>query len=174
MSVASPDKYKEAKMNITEFKNQLEKSYAKYFTNSKIKIQNNCLGEGFNISCYLINNIDEAINRIIQNDMFDISFEITTPTDNSNYFKPKITTLADLPQELVLNVWHKTYTIKPVNKYCVYGRASLPFRKQSGTPEKLLEVLDKYFAKLHNTLKIELENDNIHENFVQLLKSKLI
>jgi hypothetical protein len=174
MSVASPDKNKEAKMNITEFKTQLEKSYAKYFTNSKIKIQNNCLGEGFNISCYLVNNIDEAINRIIQNDMFNISFEIITQTDNSNYFKPKITTLAELPQGLVLNIWHKSYITKPDNKYYVYGRKYLNYRKQKGTAEKILIILDKYFSMLNSELKKEIQNNNIHDNFIELLKTKLI
>ena len=160
-------------MKFKEFESKLQKSYHKYFTDSKVVIKNNCLGEGFNISCYLINNIDEAINKIINNDMFNVSFEITTPDDGSR-FKPKITSLEEMPENLVLNVWHKFYITKPENKYCVYGNSSLPFRKQKGTPEKLLNILDKYFAILNKALKEELNNNNIHDNYITILKEKLI
>ena len=160
-------------MKFKEFESKLQKSYHKYFTDSKIIIENNYLGKGFNISCYLINNIDEAINKIINNDMFSISFEITT-SDANSMLKPKITSLEEMPENLVLNVWRNYYTTKPQNKYCVYSNSYLPFRKQKGTPEKLLNILDEYFAILNKALKEELNNNNIHDNYIAILKEKLI
>jgi hypothetical protein len=70
--------------------------------------------------------------------------------------------------------WRNYYTTKPQNKYCVYSNSYLPFRKQKGTPEKLLNILDAYFAILNKALKEELNNNNIHDNYIAILKEKLI
>ena len=39
--------------------------------------------------------------------------------------------------------------------------------------DKILKTLDKYFSVLKKSVKEELDNGNIHKQFIELLKSKI-
>ena len=77
------------------------------------------------------------------------------------------------PSTLVLESTKSSFLTKPAADYLAYGRKKVPFRKTKGDADKILKTLDKYFSVLKKSVKEELDNDNIHSNFIELLKSKI-
>ena len=68
---------------------------------------------------------------------------------------------------------NSSYLIKPTNEYMVYGRRRLPFRKTRGDEDKIITTFKKYVGNLHKALLEDLEQGNIHENHITLLKQKI-
>ena len=68
---------------------------------------------------------------------------------------------------------HSRYNVKPTNKYLVYENKKVAFRKTQGNEEKIITTFKKYVEKLHNALVEDLEQGNIHENYIELLKKKI-
>ena len=139
--------------------NKLELAYKEVFKNSKIAITKNSFS-GDNVlwvQLYLAQNKQEEINGYFENDMFDIIFKITKTAEN-NYTIEKL---------------DSSYVIKPTSEYMVYGRRRLAFRKTQGNEEKIITTFKKYVGNLHNALVEDLEQGNIHENHITLLKQKI-
>ena len=64
------------------------------------------------------------------------------------------------------------FTIKPVkNKYMAYETHKVKLRKTTGTPQKIIATMDKYFAKLKAELKKNLSA--MTDEHQQLVKSKI-
>lgn len=159
-------------ITVNDFITEVENSYLKYFTNSKIIVKlDTRLYKNIYVKCLLSNNINECSSRIIENDMMSISFMIDQEGRELN---KDINTESVLPTNLQIKVLDNSYLIKPENQYLCYSRRKLNYRKTKGDAKKIINTLDKYFNKLHEELKKDIENNNIHDNHIDLLKSKLI
>ena len=138
---------------------KLTKVYNEVFKNSKIEISKNSFS-GNNVlwvQLYLAQNENEEINGYFINDMFSILFKITKVEEN-NY---------------IIENEHSRYNVKPTNKYLAYENKKVAFRKTQGNEEKIITTFKKYVGKLHNALVEDLEQGNIHENYIELLKKKI-
>lgn len=138
--------------------NKLELVYKEFFKESKIRLsRSSFMNKVLFIQLYLAKDEKEEINGYFDNDMFSITFEITD-NGQGNYTMEKLSS---------------NYLIKPISKYMAYGRKQLPFRKTQGNEDKIIATFKKYVENLHEALLEDLEQDNIHENHVRLLKEKL-
>ena len=138
--------------------NKLELVYKEFFKESKIRLsRSSFMNNVLFIQLYLAKDEKEEINGYFDNDMFSITFKITD-NGQGNYTMEKLSS---------------SYVIKPISEYMVYGRKQLPFRKTQGDEDKIIATFKKYVERLHEALLEDLEQDNIHENHVRLLKEKL-
>ena len=138
---------------------KLELVYKEVFKDSKIAITKNSFS-GDNvlwIHLYLAQNKQEEINGYFENDMFDIIFKITK-TAEDNY--------------IMENVQNR-YLVKPTNKYLVYEGKKVAFRKTQGNEDKIITTFKKYVENLHKALLEEMENNNIHDHHIELLRVKM-
>lgn len=154
-------------MLVKEFLETIKTSYSKYFPESKCSagIREILSIKDIGIYCYLSIDRNEVANKIIENDMFTIRFSIEGKFENLE------TDITDI--DLILTNDHKRYTIKPTEKYCVYGGRVLKFRKTVGKHNKILKALDKFFKQLKDSLIEDYNNNNIHEDYIKLFKKKL-
>ena len=139
--------------------NKLELAYKEVFKNSKIAIMKNSFS-GDNVlwvQLFLAQNEQEEINGYFDNDMFDIIFKITKTAENNYIMENK----------------QNRYLVKPTNKYLAYEGKRVAFRKTQGNEDKIITTFQKYVENLHKALIEDLEQGNIHENHITLLKQKL-
>ena len=157
-------------MNIKELREKTQESYGKYFTNSTCIVKPmKIIGEFITINIYLANNSNELFNGYKENDMIKMSFTL-----NHDSFK-NLTDETELPVNMVLtNDNNNSFLTKPAVEWACYGNKKVNFRKTIGDGEKIIKTLDKFFKRLHDSIKEELEKDNIHDNFKKLVEEKLI
>ena len=139
--------------------NKLTEVYESIFKNSKIVITKNSFS-GDNVlwvQLLLAQNEQEEINGYFCNDMFNILFKITKTAEN-NY---------------IIENENSRYLVKPTNKYLVYEGKKVAFRKTQGNEDKIITTFKKYVENLHNALVEDLEQGNIPENHITLLKQKI-
>ena len=139
--------------------NKLTEVYEGIFKNSKIAITKNSFS-GDNVlwvQLYLAQNEQEEINGYFDNDMFGITLEIRENGEN-DYTMEKL---------------NSSYLIEPTSEYMAYGRRRLPFRKTRGDEDKIITTFKKYVGNLHKALLEDLEQGNIHENHLELVKEKI-
>ena len=139
--------------------NKLTEVYEEIFKNSKIAITKNSFS-GDNVlwvQLYLAQNKQEEINGYFCNDMFSILFKITKTAENNYIMENK----------------QNRYLVKPTNKYLVYEGKKVAFRKTQGNEDKIITTFKKYVGNLHKALLEDLEQGNIHENHLELVKEKL-
>ena len=139
--------------------NKLTEVYEGIFKNSKIAITKNSFS-GDNvlwIQLYLAQNKQEEINGYFENDMFSITLKIRENGEN-DYTMEKL---------------NSSYSTKPTSEYMAYGRRRLAFRKTQGNEDKIITAFKKYVGNLHKALLEDLEQGNIHENHLELVKEKL-
>lgn len=139
--------------------NKLTEVYEGIFKNSKIAITKNSFS-GDNVlwvQLYLAQNEQEEINGYFDNDMFSILFKITKTAEN-NY---------------IMENENNRYLVKPTNKYLVYKSKKVAFRKTQGNEDKIITTFRKYVENLHNALVEDLEQGNIHEDYITLLTQKI-
>lgn len=84
----------------------------------------------------------ECSNGIRGNDASTTYFKVETNADGT--LKGDKTVLELTNGGFVYRIADKTV---PSEKYCVYGRVKLPFRKTTGTSEKLVSALSKWASK---------------------------
>ena len=151
----------------------IENNYKKHFPKSMISIDYSTgLYNNIRIKCYLAGNKAENSGSYWENDMLSIGFSIETKT---GAFSKDTTINSNIENmELVLKVSSKSYYIKPIkNIYQCFEQKKLQFRKIKGNNNKILKKLDVYFETLKATLKEDLKNNIIHENYKELLKEKM-
>ena len=149
---------------VDDFIEDIEKTYKKYFPKSLIKIRKaDILGsKDITADCYLAKDESEVPHRILDNDTFRIRFCI----ENLENFN-------DLPDVMMLEWYYKSIKLNPSDEYYYCDFKQLPFRKTKGDAVKILKTLDRYFKLLKDTLVKELENDNIHDDCIDVVKSKI-
>ena len=138
--------------------NKLELAYKEVFKNSKIVLSRSDLAKNVLwVQLYLAQDKSEEINGYFDNDMFSITLKIRENGEN-DYTMEKL---------------NSSYLIKPTSEYMAYGRRQLAFRKTQGNEDKIITTFKKYVGNLHRALLEDLEQGNIHENHITLLKQKL-
>ena len=152
---------------IKDFLEAVTEKYKIYFNDCMcIARVVNCLGAVIFIDCYLAKNKTEFPNNISHNDPMKVSFKIDIP---------KGTTADDyLPDTVMIECYDKCYAVKPENKYLYCDLKKVPFRKTTGDPDKILKTLDKFFAKLHDSMVEDYKNDNMLEYEAELFKKNVI
>ena len=144
--------------------NELEKLYHKYFKDSQIIVtQRTILGRPFiDIRCYLAANKNEFPHGIYDNDMFRIHISLEA--------------VKDLPDKIKFEYLSRSYIIKPQQDYyyCSYRNLTKRTRTLKRDTKIILKEFDSLFKKLHNSLIEDIKNDNIHENYKELLNKRII
>lgn len=138
--------------------NKLELVYKEVFKNSKIVLSRSDLAKNVLwVQLYLAQDKSEEINGYFDNDMFSIIFKIRENGEN-DYTMEKL---------------NSSYLTKPTSEYMAYGRRQLAFRKTQGDEDKIITTFKKYVGNLHKALLEDLEQGNIHENHLELVKEKI-
>lgn len=159
-------------MIMKELTQEIERSYNKYFKNSKCFVNfSKNLYSSISINCFLANNKEELTNGYWENDMFSIRFSIDT---ERGQFSKDIDINSEVPENLKLEANAKSYVLRPSVSYMAYDRKKLSFRKTIGDSKKIIATLDKFFKKLHEELEKDLQLNLIHDNHKNLLIEKLI
>ena len=158
-------------MKLSEFESQITDAYKKYFPNSRIFVQySDKLGATITIGCYLAGDKTENSGNYWDNDIFSIAFSIH---GESGQQLPKgLTADSELPT-LELTKYRAHYFITPENKNLCYESRSLSFRKTQGESGKIIDTLNKFFSKLHESITADYKNGRIHPNHFALVGKKL-
>lgn len=148
---------------MKELKEDMYLIYKTYFKDSGISIRDysNFLGdkkESFTVSLFLAKDNTEVACGIMGNDMFHIMFNIEKSSMENNYF---------------IEAYQKSYAIKPENQYLYYSSRNLSFRRNSGDRDKILKMFEKFVIGLKNSVIEDFNNNNIHDNFIEIVKNKL-
>jgi hypothetical protein len=158
-------------MLINEFLREIENTYHKYFNNSRCSARlHTNLYKSMDIACYLAIDINELRGGYWENDIFNIRFTINT---ENGELEKGITQASEVPENLKIESYQKSYLLKPATHYMAFGSKQLSFRKTKGNYKKILVTLDKFFKQLHEELMKDIEADQIHNNHLALLKTKL-
>lgn len=137
---------------------KLELVYKEVFKNSKISLSKSDLAKNVLwVQLYLAQDKSEEISGYFDNDMFSITLKIRENGEN-DYTMEKL---------------NSSYLIKPTSEYMAYGRRQLAFRKTQGNEDKIITTFKKYVGNLHKALLEDLEQGNIHENHLELVKEKI-
>ena len=154
-------------MKFAEFKEDIKSVYTGKFPRSTCKvIPFKCIGNSLYIDCYLAGDIHECSHGIAGNDMFKISLCVNLP-DNFNFETD------ELPEILTMEAKSNCYIIKPESRYMYCDMKKVSYRKSSGNAEKLVKVFEKFVDRLYNSVIEDMNNGNIHENHIKLLKQKI-
>lgn len=153
-------------VTISEFMKEIASVYNKYFPKSKcdVKFSTN-FGSTIWIDCYLAGDKNEEPYGFWVNDMFGVSFSIELPDDTEKTSK--------VPDSITLTARSSFIKTKPSNKFLAFDAKKVPFRKITGSAEKILSGFDKYVQKLYNMVKTEYDNGNINDDKKSLVKDKL-
>ncbi len=158
-------------MITSEFCSNLESIYNKHFPQSKAFAKfDSRLYSSIYVNLFLAGSKEENSGSYWDNDMLHITFRIVTP---SGEFPKDVTLDSELPEIILIENVHKSYWLKPEDKYSAYGRRKLSFRKAEGNAEKILKVFEKFCIALKKSLIEDLQNDLIHNNHKELLTKKL-
>lgn len=153
-------------MKYREFAEKLKEEYNRRFPKSMCAVNlYNSLGCSIFVNCYLAGGKSEFINGISQNDMFHVGFYISLP-ENFNEDM-------ELPENLVMEGNGNYYMIKPEISYLAFSQRKIPYRKTTGTPQKLISATGKFYDKLLVAVKADMKNRNIHKEHSALLAEKL-
>jgi hypothetical protein len=150
-------------MTAAEFCSKVKDTYAKHFPKSLCvaKIYA-CLGKSITIDGYLAAGKEEESGGYLDNDMFSIGMFI-------HDLPPNTSPDSVLPDSMELTSNGSSFTVKPDNPYCAYGRVKVPFRKVTGDAKKILDYLDKYFGRFKDSAIDAREKDLLHKSFTELL-----
>ncbi len=154
-------------MKFVEFKEEIQKAYAKRFPNSLCEVSIfKCLGRSLYITCRFAENEKEVPFGIMGNDMFCTSMSINLPDnfgDDDN-----------LPESMVME-WQSSFIkVKPESKYLAYDAVKVPYRKTTGDAKKIIKALDKYFQRLYEATVKLFKEGKIHDNYADLAAQKIV
>lgn len=99
----------------------------------------------YQIHFYLAKNLDECANKIEMNDAMRWCFSI--PCNNDFCLVDDI--VIELNNNSIIRVADKN---DPKEKYCVYGRVKVPYRKIKGNAENCLLKMKKFIDKVAETM----------------------
>ena len=169
-------------LTVGDFITQVKGIYNQYFPHSECYAANlKVLGMEFlQIRWFLSADKSECAHNIRNNDLFSISFNIDLK-DTTESGKVYEATIYDnssennmpMPTTIVLEVMNKHYWLAPNIPNRAYSWKNLPYRKTTGTPEKILSVLDRYAQILHKSVAADLNNGLLPENYVKMVDEKL-
>ena len=133
----------------TEQKELIKQTYQKYFNESLINYWETEEDANYMwFKVYLGSGKNEWFNTYDVNDCFHIRFELRKGYNG---------------YELIAD--EKSYFIKPIyHTYLAYDRREISFRKTQGDFNKIIQSLDKFFKKLHDQFKEDLDNNIITDD----------
>lgn len=135
---------------------KLQGIYNNYFRESKIKFSKANLGETTFIKLYLAKDETEEAHGYYDNDMIKCLFRLKE--QENNYIL-----------ESIINC----YFIKPQEDYLCYSQKTVSFRKTTGDEKKILSSFEKFVKRLHDSILEDEKNGLIHDNFKDLVKSRV-
>lgn len=148
-------------MKFSEFRSEIIKAYTEKFPCGYCAVElYKCLGLSITIDCHI------SENGRCGNDMMHICLRIELP-DKFNIASE------ELPDNLTVEAWRNYYLTIPENKYMVYGTNKAYFRKSNGTAEKVIDVIKKYFSRLHDSIRMDYINGRIHKDHVEYVKANI-
>lgn len=150
-------------MKFEEFKNRIQEKYTENFSGACVVRKYICLGKSIVIDCYMG---EAQTGTISDNDMLKVAFNISLP-DNFNY------DTEELPEKMVMESWNNYYLIKPEDNYLAYSTRKIPYRKATGTAEKLVEVAAKFFDKMYASIREDYTSGNIHDNYIKVVEQSV-
>lgn len=131
-------------MNSIQFASAVQAAFVKHFPNGYFRTSKLCLGKGFMFSIGLISDIEDQPHHIRDNDPLRISiFLHSTELSETNE-------LGD--SKIVIDFSASSLSTLPTEKYYAMGSHKIPCRKINNTAEKAIQALDKYFAKVKETV----------------------
>lgn len=158
-------------MTIQKFMETIKQAYNKHFPASLCVVRyDSSLYASIGISCYLTNDITECPHNIRMNDPLHFSLSID---HNGKPFSREMTAETEMPENLLITIWHNNYKAKPDDQYHVFSSRKIPCRKTSGNAEKLITTMDRWFGQLKTQLQTDLDNDMIHKDHIELMRLKL-
>lgn len=169
-------------MTAGEFIDQVKSIYGQYFPNSECYAQNlKVMGmEYIQIKWYLSKDASECAYNIRQNDLLSVAFNIDLldTTESGRVYEMSIYDNSDandvsMPSTITLDVMEKYFWVAPADSNYVYEGKRLPYRKTTGSPEKILSVLDRYAQILYRELTSAYNAGDIPEKYQKLVESKL-
>lgn len=128
--------------------------YHKFFNDSKIEVKQALLFSRpfIDVQCYLARDITELKSKLWHNDMFNIHMTLDTVNEN----------------EVMFTYLSKDYIVKN-------GRKKIA--KQSRTIKRdeisILKEFDSMFKKIHDSLIEDINNNNINEDYAELLHKRI-
>lgn len=170
IAILRAQKKAQSEMTIEQFLQSVRDLWAKYMPNSVVFAQ---LGSprgiyrGYvTIVPKMAKDKSEVYNKIWENDILNVVFSIDLGQDYETEDK-------NLPDTITMEPNHKSFMVKPKNPAYAYDSFKFGFRKTVGTPQKILQTLDKYFKTIRDELKKALGNDQITDNYKELLQEKV-
>jgi hypothetical protein len=109
-------------------------------------------GTYYHIKFFLCKDESEVSNKIMMNDALNWCFIIDT-TNEDGTLKDEV--IISLDNNTICRIADKN---DPKEKYCVYGRVKVPFRKIKGNVENCLLKLKKFIDK---TAELMVENQDV-------------
>lgn len=158
-------------MKLKSFYDNMKEIYNKKFSKSRLVFVYGALCNNvIFVDLLLSQDNKECSNGIVENDMFKITFEIKF----SNIENIKGNNDIELDNtEIVFSMINNGYMIKPKNQYLYCEYKKVPFRKIVGNTDKVLQGFEKFVTRLYNSVKTDLDNDIIHSNFTDFVKTKI-
>lgn len=155
-------------MTVREFLKEIEATYQEYFNGSACEaILYKGLGESICISCFLAADKNEVTNGYFDNDMIKARFWI-------HNVKKGITLDDEMPESVLLESQSKCFMVKPSVDYLYCDYENVSFRKTTGSPEKIINTLEKFFQKLNTGIKLAYNNNNTMDQFKELIELRLV
>lgn len=153
---------RESGEDVDAFLEEVERLYHRYFPRSKIDANVvSILGLRIYIDCYLAGDKSEVPYGIWRNDMFQVSLYIDLTRDRQFY------------DPIVLEGSESWVKARSESRYHSFDMLKVPFRKTKGDTRKILQALDKYFARLKGTL-VRLDDEGlVREEDQSLVDKKL-
>ena len=141
-------------MITKEFLQNVESLYTSRFPHSKAFARlRTGLGKALTVDCFLAGDKSENSGNMWDNDILSVKFWIDIPAN--------ATLESELPESLTMEILQGSYSIKPENRMKAFDSRKMTWRKSKGSAAKLLQVLDKYFVQLHDSLVNDLAKGNI-------------
>ena len=158
-------------MTIQKFMETIKNTYNKHFPESMCSVQfDTSLYSSIGISCFLAKTANENAHNYWINDPLSLRLSID---HNGLAFYKDTTAETDIPEDLTRTVWHNHYRITPQERNLAFSSRKIQCRKTSGNAEKLITTMDRWFGQLKTQLQTDLDNDMIHKDHVDLIRSKL-
>ena len=158
-------------MKASEFMEQIKNVYKNHFSDSFCHVKHDKnLYASIGVHCCLAGNRDEEVSGYWENDMLNVSFSVD---NDGKAFSRNLGADDELPEVLRLEKWHNSYLIVPDNKYMVYGRETVPFRRVIGNAEKIVKGFDAFCRRLRASLEQSIKDGKIHPDYAMIASQKL-
>jgi len=144
------------KMNAVQFTAKVKESFLKYFPNGFIGSHSYSLGDkGIYFKAGLIGDVKDCFHGYRENDPLQITFGIYDNIKNNSE--------TEIDGKLIVEFQAAVFYTKPdEGSYLAMQRNKVPSRKINNVPEKVLVTLDKYFKEARDSMKVQMDNNNIY------------